>query len=265
MKSIWTKNSFGEFSSVALRNFLYLSLATSLVSCSWISNKRSLFGDDEDVSAAEADSAKLQTVPKAQYEQLQNKYNALVDQMKKNPRGAAAGAGAMAASSGERPPEDLVDELNKAKSNNELVETVDVFGKDGAVRASPKGLDKRVPVIAVNVTPREIEDQIIKLDRAQALLAQNRFDQSLTLLKDLEASNVRQIRVRAKFLIGEMLFTQGEYDLSMQVFEEIIHKDAFSGLVLKTLGRLIVCSEKLKLTKKQQKYYSILHDFFESA
>jgi predicted negative regulator of RcsB-dependent stress response len=266
VKSIWTKNSFEEFSSAALRNFLYLSLATSLVSCSWISNKRSLFGDDEEVSAAEAESTKLQTVPKAQYDQLQSKYNALVEQMRKNPPAAAsAGAGAMAASSMDRPPEDLVEELNKAKSNNELVETVDVFGKDGAINSSPKGIDKRAPVIAANVTPREIEDQIIKLERAQALLSQNRFDQSLTILKDLESSNVRQIRVRAKFLIGEMLFTQGEYDLSMQVFEEIIHKDAFSGLVLKTLGRLIVCSEKLKLTKKQQKYYSILHDFFESA
>mgnify|MGYP000462891406 CR=1 FL=1 len=267
MKSIWTKNSFRGFSSRALRNFLYLSLATSLVSCSWISNKRSLFGDDEDVSSAEADSQKLQTVPKAQYEQLESKYNALVNKMKQSPRveeAAAVAGGAAVATSMSKAPEDLVEELNKAKTNNELVETVDVFGKNGQL-AAPKGLDKRAPVIVANVTPREIEDQILKLERAQALLDQNRFDQSLTILKDLESSGVRQISVRAKFLIGEMLFTQGEYDLSMQVFEEIIHKDAFSGLVLKTLGRLIVCSEKLKLTKKQQKYYSILHDFFESA
>lgn len=254
MKSIWTKNSIRGFSSAALRNFLYLSLATSLVSCSWVSNKRSLFGDDEDASVEEQNSAKLQTVPKAQYDQLQGKYNALVAKMKKNPSAVT--------SQHQVPPEELVEELNKAKSSNDLVETVDVFGKDGQVN---KGFDTRVPVIAANVTPREIEEQIIKLERATALLNQNRFDQSLTILKELESSDVRQIRVRAKFQIGEMLFMQGEYDLSMQVFEEIIHKDAFSGLVLKTLGRLIVCSEKLKLSKKQQKYYSILHDFFESA
>jgi tetratricopeptide (TPR) repeat protein len=253
VKSIWTKNSFRGFLSAALRNFLYLSLATSLVSCSWVSNKRSLFGDDEDTSVEEQNSAKLQTVPKAQYDQLQNKYNALVAKMKKAP------------ATKQVPPEDLVEELNKAKSTNDLVETVDVFGKDGQINGEPKGIDKRVPVIAANVTPREIEEQIIKLERATALLNQNKFDQSLSILKELESSDVRQIRVRAKFQIGEMLFIQGEYDLSMQVFEEIIHKDAFSGLVLKTLGRLIVCSEKLKLSKKQQKYYSILHDFFESA
>ena len=261
MKSIWTKNLNSSFSSRHLRNFVYLSVISSLVSCSWVSSKRSLFGDEEP-SAAESDSSKLQTVPKAQYEQLQLKYNQLVEQMKKSP---APIAQAEDLSSSQIPPEDLVEQLNKAKNSNELVETVDVFGKDGRVMARPKGLDSRPPAIVHNVTPKEIEDQIIKLERATLLLSQNKFDQSLTILKDLELSNVRQIRVRAKFQIGEMLFIQGEYDLSMQVFEEIIQKDAFSGLVLKTLGRLIVCSEKLKLQKKQQQYYSILHDFFESA
>ena len=65
--------------------------------------------------------------------------------------------------------------------------------------------------------------------------------------------------------MGEILFSQGEYDLSLQIFEEILERHAFSGLVIKTLGRLIVCSEKLKLVGKQEKYYSILHDFFEQG
>ena len=51
----------------------------------------------------------------------------------------------------------------------------------------------------------------------------------------------------------------------MQVYEEILQKDAFSGLVLKTLGRLVVCSTKLKLKKKEEQYYSVLHDFFEQG
>ena len=73
---------------------------------------------------------------------------------------------------------------------------------------------------------------------------------------------LRQIRVHAKFYIGEILFRQQEYDLAMQVFEEILDKDAFSGIVLKTLGRLVTCSKKLKLKKKKDRYYSMLHDFF---
>jgi len=50
----------------------------------------------------------------------------------------------------------------------------------------------------------------------------------------------------------------------MQIFEEIITRDAYSGMVVKTLGRLIVCSEKLGLKAKKDKYFSVMHDFFEA-
>lgn len=161
-------------------------------------------------------------------------------------------------------PEDIVNQLNQANENSDLVETVDVFGGD-PIPKKINSIDTREVVAQVNVPASEIESQIIKLERAQVLTGQNKFDQSLTILKELENSNVRQVKVRAKYEIGELLFIQGEYDLAMQVFEEIIHREAFSGVVLKVLGRLIVCSDKLKLSKKKQKYYSILHDFFEQA
>ncbi len=225
-------------------------------SCSWISSKRSLFGDETESNEAEQRSAKLQSVPKEQYEQLQRKYNELLAKTKDNMPAQTEEA--------KMAPEDIVNQLNQAKENSDLVETVDVFGGEMAPKKL-NSIDKRAVVAAVNVPASEIESQIIKLERAQALTAQNKFDQSLTILKELEKSNVRQVKVRAKYEIGELLFIQGEYDLAMQVFEEIIHREAFSGVVLKVLGRLIVCSEKLKLSKKKQKYYSILHDFFEQA
>ncbi len=84
-------------------------------------------------------------------------------------------------------------------------------------------------------------------------------------MNGLEHSKVRQIAVQAKYYIGMILFKQSEFDLSMQLFEEIIRKDAFSGVVLKALGKLIVCTEKLKLSKKRERYYSMLHDFFEAG
>ena len=40
---------------------------------------------------------------------------------------------------------------------------------------------------------------------------------------------------------------------------------AFSGVIIKTLGRLITCAEKLKLSKKKDVYFSILHDFFDAT
>ncbi len=97
------------------------------------------------------------------------------------------------------------------------------------------------------------------------LVGQNKFEDALQLLKSLEGSSNNQVAVRTKFWTGEIFFKQGEYDLSMQVYEEVISQHAFSSIVLKALGRLIVCVEKLKLQKKYDLYYSLLHDFFETV
>ena len=93
----------------------------------------------------------------------------------------------------------------------------------------------------------------------------NKFDNALAILKDLETSKEKQIVVRAKLALGDLLFKQGEFDLAMQAYEDIIKNYAFSGLVVKALGKLIACSEKLKQPEKQAKYYSLLHDFFDAV
>ena len=173
-------------------------------------------------------------------------------------------------------PAQLVEQLQGAPSNNaqmgagpkaDLVETVDVFGKNGIAKNQGTQV---APVVSMGLEQHEsdfvsdsIESEINKLREAEGYIAQNKFNDGLNLLKEVENSTSRQVRVRAKFLLGEILFKQKEFDLAMQVFEEIISKDAFSGMVLKSLGRLIICAEKLKQEKKQQQYYSILHDFFE--
>ena len=82
----------------------------------------------------------------------------------------------------------------------------------------------------------------------------------------LEGKNTgdAQVRVRAKYFIGEILFIQEEYDLAMQVFEEIINQHAFSAVIIKSLDRLVECSKKLGLSKKERRYFSILKDIFNS-
>ncbi|WP_417335588.1 tetratricopeptide repeat protein [Halobacteriovorax marinus] len=257
MKSISEKFLNRRVFTRGIQSFLPLLFILSLTSCSWISSKRSLFGDETVESAQEKRSEKLQSVPKEQYEQLQRKYNELLAKSKSTPVPVEQQAPQLSS-------EEIVNQLSQAKESSDLVETVDVFSGE-PIAKKVNSIDSRATVAPVVVPPSEIEAQIISLERARALSSQNKFDQSLTILKELEKSNVRQIKVRAKFEIGELLFIQGEFDLAMQVFEEIIHREAFSGVVLKVLGRLIVCSEKLKLSKKKQKYYSILHDFFEQA
>lgn len=218
-----------------------------LSSCSWLQSRQSLFSDEEETTEKVATS-----VPKEQYDQLLQKYEALQTQLQTQD---AKQAEPMALN----PTDDqaLLGSLQEA-SQTELAETVDVFA-NGVVNTAGQTVTQ-----AENYENVDVESQIRQLQQADVLVAQNKFDQALNILKPLERSQVRQIRVRARYLVGESLFKQGDFDLSMQVFEEIIQKEAFSGMVLKALGRLIVCSEKLKLDQKKEQYYSLLHDFFES-
>ena len=266
-----------------LLQLIILSLGVGLLeSCSWVTSRRSLFGDDPKIEkekkatavkakkAAYKKQGKSSEVPREEYEQLKSKYESLLngdyDKSKLSSKTLSKEEmGDM------KDPAQLVEQLKTApelnnRSKGELAETVDVFGKNGIVRNSKKpqvgnGLLKH----ETDFVSDSIESEITKLREAEVLIERNKFNEGLNKLKVVENSTSRQVRVRAKYLLGEILFKQKEYDLAMQVFEEIISKDAFSGMVLKSLGRLIVCCEKLKQEKKQQQYYSILHDFFESG
>lgn len=243
-----------------------LSLLVCLIllsSCSWVTSRRSLFGDE---AQEEGSSQAVATVPKSQFDALAQKYEALLKERqssgvqekaieKISPNEANQMMNQM-----EGDPSLLVDKLNKVKSTSELAETVDVFqSQPAAQQRSFK------PMSTGTINSGLIEDHIAKVRKAEGLVNQRKYDNAITLIKELERSPVKQVVVRAKYLMGEILFSQGEYDLSLQIFEEILERHAFSGLVIKTLGRLIVCSEKLKLVGKQEKYYSILHDFFEQG
>ncbi len=234
------------------------------VSCSSLSSKRSLFGSDEK-------EKKLETVPKSQYDHLLKKYEMVLNQKRDSHINGGPGTEGLLTKDvfEQKTPSDMVSELNKldAKATGEqkgsLAETVDVFGKNN--QRGRDNFSNKKATITANYEKINIEEQLEQFKKATLLMNQNKFDASLNEFKILESSEVRQISVRAKFNIGELLFRQNEYDLAMQVFQEILQNDAFSGLVIKTLGRLIVCSSKLKLKKKEEQYHSILHDFFEES
>jgi TolA-binding protein len=237
---------------------LFLVCMSLLQSCAWITSKRSLFGDDEE----EAKNSSPAMVPKSQYDQLLSKYQGLVKEGRQGNRESI-----QAEEISKKDPSQIIEELGQVKNTGELAETVDVFDRTGN-SSSPNSQQRGARSLSLGkggsqYSPELVEDHIAKIRKIESLVAQNKLEASLNLLKEVENSPIRQVAVRAKFFLGEIMFIQGEYDLSMQVYEEIIHKHAFSGLVLKTLGRLIVCSEKLKLESKRGEYYSVLHDFFE--
>ena len=109
-----------------------------------------------------------------------------------------------------------------------------------------------------------IQEELDIYENAKEFFRQNQYDKASLELKKIDQSTVRQIRVHARFLSGEIMFQSREYDLAMQIYEEILKNSAFSGLVIKALERLIVCSEKLKLEKKRIQYESLLRNTFES-
>ena len=223
------------------------------------------------------------SVPKEQYDELARKYqellNASKNQIAKTENPPVANPPIVAApvidtNNQSKPevgsktsidPSELVNHIDKAIPDTAAIDTVDALKSEG-IQTNEKGppVPTSMGVQHVNNTD-DIDEQITKLREVQEFVKVNKFDNALTLLKELENSKEKQIVVRAKLMLGDLLFNQGEYDLASQVYEEVIKKYAFSGYVLKALGKLVACSEKLKQPEKQAKYYSLLHDFFEAS
>lgn len=255
------------FDSRILRLSLILFCLFSLSSCSWFSTKESLFGDEGQ-----------QTVPKEEFDRLLQKYEALKKHKTLEEASINASQEMTDLNAIEKDSEEIVRRLKRVNSNNRPPREATVSPIASTPRAkqpraqrpsitqsSQAPIEIKAQVRSSDYPSELVEEHIKKVRQAESFVVQNKFSEALKLIKELEVSPVRQISVRAKFLLGETFFRQGEYDLAMQVYEEILKKHSFSGLVIKSLGRLIVCSEKLNIPQKKEKYYSILHDFFEQG
>ena len=99
---------FSSISSITL----LLSLLVMLSSCSWITSKRSLFGDDTPEKEDQ-----LKTVPKAQYDQLKEKYESLLASSRPEPTTTDGNPlqndGKEKELFENKDPDDIVKELNK--------------------------------------------------------------------------------------------------------------------------------------------------------
>lgn len=233
---------------------LLLACLGLVSSCSFLSKRQV----DED-GAGEEVSLKEHQELKQRYSDLAKRYDLLQQELNSGPA--------------EQEGPQILDDLNDAPDSADLAETVDVFAKQQAgetskaqqqqQQQSKSKASSKPRLKSEDLDEDLIEEQILSIRRIEEFVSENRFDEGLREIKKLENSPVDQVRVRAKFYLGEILFKQEEYDLAMQIYEEIIQQDAFSGIVIKSLGRLIICSENLKLDQKRDTYYSILHDFFE--
>lgn len=231
---------------------------------------------DDEGAGVQPDSSQ-ETVTKAQYDELARKYRELLDQSKNQTKSTSeTTSGADAIASVTALPSNSNDGSSKpqlgAESTNldpsELLNKIDTkfpdLKQETAYEDAPAAAPTSFGVKELNYTD-DVDEQINQMREVANLIRVNKFEDALKVLKYLENSKEKQVQVRAKMMLGDLLFNQGEYDLSMQVYEEILSKYAFSGLVLKALGKLVACAEKLKQPEKQAKYYSLLHDFFEAG
>ena len=199
-------------------------------SCSWYrSLERSLVEDDQK-------QAKARPVTRQQYDQLLVKYEELSKKYEELKEG--------------KPKSSLVDEINNTQTENFSqgvgnVETVNLF---------PTGNES---------IPSDVESQLGLFRRGLALKNSN-AGEATKIFQQLEAQGVPAIKVRARLQIGELLLGKQQYDLALQVFEDIIAKSSYSGSVLDALRYAVVCTDKLGIQNKKDQYTSMLVDVFET-
>lgn len=193
-------------------------------------------------------------VPKVQYDELLQKYEALVKEREKRIDGQTLLNQAQAENSAQRGDSSV----DTPKGNQDKgTDTVDF---NASIKEEPVVVQKAQsprPAQAMPATSEDegtIENEIQQLLQGIELVKQGRFDESMKFFKPLEHSYNLQVRVRARFWVGEIFFAQKEFDLAMQVYEEILKKYAFSGLVPLSLDRLVICAENLKLPEQLQRY-----------
>lgn len=220
-----------------LNIFLFIYFA---VSCSSFveSTRKSLLGDETPRKSVKKE---VKWVSKGQYDDLMVKYKTLNDKYERlKEQGLNNKSGF-----------DQITELSKSKSKS--TETVDVFGDNGL---SSKLKSTRSSV------PSSIEEEVSYYKKAVVLKSNGKNDEALKLFQFLENSTVAQLKVRSKLHIGDIYFSKNQYDLALQVYEDIIRNHAFSSSVLGALKHAVVCSTELGLSDKKAQYESLLKDVF---
>ena len=221
--------------------------AVLFVGCSSLveSTRKSLLGDEKPRTVKQ----EKKWVSKSQYDDLLEKYKNLSlkhENLKDQNLGQGSG----------------FDQVNDLAKSSEASETIDVFGSEGLAK---KPVIK--PEISNSEGPKAIDKDIDKdLDyfkRAVSYKDNGKLEEALKIFQFLEKSKTNQISVRAMKFIGMIYYEKKQYDLALQVYEAIIRKNSFSGVVITALDYASKCSKQLGLTEKQLKYESILRDFFE--
>lgn len=218
-------------------SLIYLASIFILSSCSWHRElERTLIENDSE------SGNRSKTVSREKYDELLLKYEKLskkYEELKERPAGSK---------------NSLIDELKSSPVNTSSKatdsETVDLFPDSPPPQTTPLKV------------PDDIASQLELFRRGVSLKSVNRGE-ATKIFQELEAKAIPVIKVRAKYEVGSMLLENSQFDLALQVFEEIITKYSHSGVVIDALKGATVAADKLSIVNKKEQYASMLGDVFE--
>ena len=67
----------------------------------------------------------------------------------------------------------------------------------------------------------KIARELRSLKRLQVKISHKKYGDAVLLAKELESSDVEQVRAQARFLFGKVMEAQGEAIIAMQIYEEV--------------------------------------------
>lgn len=114
------------------------------------------------------------------------------------------------------------------------------------------------------VKPLDPESQYQSLMMSEEYIGKGDYEKAISILKQVENSEIKQIKVRAKYLQGEIFFNQKEYDQAMQKYDEIITTFGFSSVAILAIEKKDACIKNLNLPITQEPYHLIYTDFTKS-
>ena len=112
-----------------------------------------------------------------------------------------------------------------------------------------------------NYSPEDILRELRLLRNIESNIKQKKYSNALLLIKQLEGSEIEQIRTQARYFFGRLLFEQGEFDAASQIYEEVVFSMPFSIYAKRSLAQIITCYNKLGKSTKVEYFSKILQNF----
>src|SRR5690606_31869870 len=120
----------------------------------------------------------------------------------------------------------------EGKRDEMITEVVDLSTiATPAARPAPKKAVVPAPPVVV-ASPESIEQEVDLYQKAMLLKNNGNLDEAMKIFNRLNQAKSKQVLVRVKNQLGHIYQAQGEYDLAVQVYKEVIENYAFSGVVI---------------------------------